>query len=201
MKSKRKNQKVVRGNSPAPSSQIKFIVTAISPPVKKVMAMPAYELFQEFTDKGCNRQIMAKTGLHKSQLSRWSETGNVSNPLERTAQLAEATAGDDAVPLWLGERLNCTLVPNPKPGAPAPNLPAAGDAAEQQLAAAISYIVTVKNQPASREGSVQLHRLVERAKVRLEVFMRAYEQSSFRCAAFFYPLLDRCLSGELPLAA
>ena len=200
MKSKRKNQKVGRGNSPASSPQIKSVVTPTSPPVKPPRITTWPELFQYFTDQGYNQAIMEKTGLRKSQLSRWSEAGNVCNPGNRLGQVADATPGDDALQLCLAEHLDCTLVPNPKPGAPAPNLPAAGDDAELHLAEAITYIVKVKHQPPSRERAVELHRLGARAKVWLEIFTRAYDQKVLQLGVLFYPLLAWFTTGELALA-
>lgn len=162
--------------------------------------MKSHEVFQELQDAGFNKSIMAETRLSKSQISRWAQPGDVSNPLERTGQVVDAAVGNDAVRSWLGARLGGTFIPNPAPGTSAPDLRSAGEDAELHLTDLLKLIMVVlKSKRADRADAARLRRLWERVKARVEGFIQACERGSFRCLALFWALNWSFTSGDAPV--
>ena len=158
-------------------------------------------VWQELIHAGFAKRIIAATGLSKSQVYRWGETGagRGVDPLTRMGQLLEATAGNDALIEWLCERRGGTFVRQPPPQPAAADWSAAVGQTQLALTELLGVCATLLVRRVRTSAEVgRLRQLWVRCASVMEGFVQACERGVFHCQAYWYPLAWWLMTGSQP---
>jgi hypothetical protein len=152
------------------------------------------------------KELADDVGLGHKSLLKWQETSDPEavSGLERTGRLVAALEKkyDDRLIQHLCARGKGYFVRNAPPkGVQLELWPEYLLLEKHFFATHQTLLDAVREGQISKEKEAAIRRRWQALASEVEGFFAACARGSFRCWAFSYSLLDRCLAGELPLAA